>query len=180
MFENSFDILKKNGVTLEKGLSLEELLFIESFYKIKFPRSLESFLMINVPVSHGFYNWRNMNKDNVEYINKAINFPYEEIYNNANEVYWNDKWGEKPDEDAYSCIVRKKLKNAPKLVPIYSHRYIPIIPEINPPVLSIHGVDIIFYGIDLENYFDIEFGDKKQNSIQLENLPYIDFWSDIM
>ena len=180
MFESIFDILREKGVTLEEGLSLEELQFIENLYKIKFPRSLESFLMLKLPVSHGFYNWRDIKKENEYYINKIINRPYEEISDKANEVYWNDKWGVEPDKDSYSYIVREKLKKAPKLVPIYAHRYMPIIPEINPPVLSIHGVDIIFYGIDLENYFDIEFGDKKQNSIQLENLPYIDFWSDIM
>ena len=180
MFENSFDILREKGVTLDEGLSLEELQFIESFYEIKFPQSLQSFLMLKVPISHGFYNWRDMNKDNVEYIKKIINFPYEEIFNRADEVYWNDNWGVEPDKDGYLYMVREKLRNAPKLVPVYSHRYMPITPEINPPVLSIHGVDVIFYGMDLEDYIDIEFGNKKQTSIQFDKLPFIDFWSDIM
>ena len=53
-------------------------------------------------------------------------------------------------------------------------------PERNPPVLSIHGVDVICYGTDLEEYIDIEFGNKEQRDIQPDKVPYVDFWSDIM
>lgn len=180
MFENSIDLLKEKGVVLDEGLSLEELNFIEKLYKIKFPQSLRMFLMLNVPISNGFYNWRDTSKDNVEYVNKIIDLPFEGIFNKADEVYWSDSWGVEPDENIYLYSVREKLKKAPRLVPVYSHRYIPIIPEINPPVLSIHGVDIICYGIDLEEYIDIEFGNKKQSSIQFDKVPYIDFWSEIM
>lgn len=180
MFENSFDLLSKKGVILDEGLSLEELQIIENLYKIKFPQSLRSFLMVRVPISNGFYNWRDMNDDNIEYINGIINTPFHEIFNNADEVYWSDNWGEEPKKEAYLCKVREKLRRAPKLVPVCSHRYIPIVTEKNPPIFSIHGVDIICYGIDLEDYIDIEFGNKKQDSIQFDSVPYVDFWSDIM
>ena len=181
MFEKSFDLLSEKGVLFEKGLSYIELQFIENFYQIEFPQSLRNFLMEKVPVSNGFYNWRNMNKDNVEYIKEIIRIPFDRIYNMADEVYWCNDWGYKPDdEEIYLYTVREKLKSAPKLVPIYSHRYIPMILDKNPPILSIYDVDIIYYGIDLEDYINIEFGNKKQVDIQFDIVPHIDFWSDIM
>ncbi len=180
MFEKSFDLLKENGVALDEGLSLEEVQLIEDLYKIRFPQSLRLFLMHNVPISNGFYNWRDTRKENVEYVKRIINLPFEEIYSNADEVYRSDAWGTRPDEDACSFMVRERLKKAPRLIPICSHRYIPVVPEKNPPILSIHGVDVICYGTDLEEYIDIEFGNKEQRDIQLDKVPYIDFWSDIM
>lgn len=50
----------------------------------------------------------------------------------------------------------------------------------NPPILLIHGVDIIYYGKDIEDYFKVEFGEKEQNSIEFENIEPIQFWTDIM
>lgn len=180
MFEKSFDLLSKKGISFDEGLSLEELDYIENLYKIEFPKSLRDFLMYKMPISNGFYNWRNTNKDNVEYLNKVMKLPFDNIYNMANEVYWCDDWGDEPDEEVCSDIIREKFKKAPKLIPIYSHRYIPMISIDNPPIISIHGVDIICYGTDLEEYIDIEFGDKNQDAIQYEKVYHIDFWSDIM
>ncbi|MBE5872323.1 MAG: hypothetical protein E7294_13885 [Lachnospiraceae bacterium] len=181
MFEKSFDLLINEGIILEKGLTLSELQQIERVYQIEFPQSLRNFLMDRVPVSKGFYNWRNFRVENVEYIKKIIKMPFDGIYNLADEVYWCDDWGNEPnDKEIYLHTVREKLMSAPTLLPIYSHRYIPMVSDINPPVFSIHGVDIIIYGADLEDYINIEFGRKKQTDIQFEMVPYIDFWSDIM
>lgn len=50
----------------------------------------------------------------------------------------------------------------------------------NPPVISIHDLDIIYYGENLEDYFNIEFGKKTQDAIRFQNITPIPFWSDIM
>lgn len=55
-----------------------------------------------------------------------------------------------------------------------------MIPEDNPPIISIHDVDIIYYGQNLEDYFEVEFGGKEQGKIEFENINPIPFWSDIM
>ena len=36
----------------------------------KFPTSLREFLMIALPISRGFYNWRNIQDDNIQFIKK--------------------------------------------------------------------------------------------------------------
>lgn len=137
--------------------------------------------MIALPISNGFYNWRNFQDVNVEFIKTIINQPYFDIYNMAKEVYWCEDWGEEPeDEMIYLKEVRKRLKKAPKLVPIYAHRYMPIVLDENPPVISVHNVDLIYYGENLDDYFDIEFGKKEQNTIKLKKITPISFWSDIM
>ena len=52
--------------------------------------------------------------------------------------------------------------------------------EDNPPVISIHDIDIIYYGQNLEDYFKVEFGVKEHRMIDYKNINPIPFWSDIM
>lgn len=181
MYENILNMMKKQGVEFEKGLTLDELEQIEKIYQIKFPNSLKNFLMTALPISNGFYNWRNIQNDNIRFIKKILNKPFSDVYNMAREVYWCDNWGKDPeDEKIIEEEVRKRLKKAPILLPIYAHRYIPIILDENPPVISIHDVDVIYYGKDLEDYFNIEFGKKIQDTIEFQKVLPISFWSDIM
>ena len=56
----------------------------------------------------------------------------------------------------------------------------PMVMDKTPPVLSLHGLDIIYYGKNLEDYLRVEFGDKSQNEIEFDSIPHIPFWSDIM
>ena len=80
--------------------------------------------------------------------------------------------------NCFATEVKNRLKNAPKLVPIYAHRYMPVISSENPPVISIHGADIIYMGENLVEYFNIEFGDRRQDTIK--SIIPIPFWTDIM
>jgi hypothetical protein len=175
------DLLKEKKIEFENGLTVDEVVQIEKIYGIVFPMSLRDFLMTALPVSKGFYNWRNREQGNVEYIKNMINQPIRYIMDMPEEVYWCEDWGEEPkDEDNFKSEVRKRLKMAPKLVPVYSHRYIPMLSSENVPIISVHGVDIIYYGEDIEDYFKVEFGDKEQNAINFENIKPIPFWTDIM
>ena len=63
---------------------------------------------------------------------------------------------------------------------IYAHRYIPVYLDENPPVISVMGVDIIFYGENLAEYFKVEFGEKKHTEINCQKINPIPFWSDII
>ena len=146
IYEESIKLLKRQGVEFETGLTVEEIAKIEDIYIIKFPKSLKEFLMMVLPISKGFFNWRNLNQDNVMFIKKIINRPIEDVYEFAEEVYWCDDWGKEPENEIdIVLIVRERLKSAPKLIPVYGQRYIPMIPEDNPPIISIHDIDIIYY-----------------------------------
>lgn len=181
MFEKSIDILIGRGVRMDRGLTMDEIILIEKQYNISIPGSLKNFYMEALPISKGFYNWRSKNIRDVEMIKTAINRPFLAIYTMAEDVYWCESWGEEPYEKKELCQeVRKRLENAPKLIPIYSHRYMPILLDDNPPILSIHDLDIVYYGEDLEDYLNIEFGGKKQNDIHFGNIARVPFWSDIM
>ena len=62
-YEKSINLLKAKGIEFETGLTGVEMEKIESTYKIEFPKSLKMFLMAVLPVSRGFYNWRNFDED---------------------------------------------------------------------------------------------------------------------
>lgn len=174
-------ILKRANVLFEDGLSLNEVVEIERIYDISFPKSLKNLLMTVLPVSTGFYNWRNTEISNIDFIKSVIYQPVKYIDEMPHEIYWCEQWGEEPkDEDTFNNEVRKRLKQAPKLIPIFLHRYMPILEEADPPVLSIHGSDIIFMGKNLKDYMNVEFGYKKQNEIQFSNIKPIRFWTDLM
>jgi hypothetical protein len=97
--------------------------------------------------------------------------------------FWIRDWGPKPDvlQEAFQ-IARKLVKQAPPLIPVFSHRFLPAEPATaGNPVLSVYQTDIIYYGIDLASYFANEFefppashgnGDKSPRRIR--------FWSDII
>lgn len=181
MYTNILKVLKENNVKFEDGLTMYEISKIEKTYDFSFPKSLQELFMVALPVSAGFYNWRNKEEKNVSFIKSVINQPVNDIERMPHEIYWCDDWGEEPDdENIFISELNKKLKKAPKVIPIYSHRYMPITNEVNPPIISIYGGDIIYMGKNLEDYIEIEFGSKNQSEIDCSNIKHISFWSDLM
>ena len=181
MYKRSIDLLKNCGIKFESGLTIEEMLKIEKLYAIKFPKSLRDFLKEELPISEGFYNWRNFELNNIEFIKKMIYKPLKDIDDLAEEVYWCEEWGEEPiSTEDKAKSVRTRLKNAPILLPFFSHGYIPVILDDNPPVISVHGIDIIYYGENIEDYLEAEFGRKEQAEINFQRISPIPFWSEIM
>lgn len=176
MWNSSISLLKRRGVKLEAGLTAQEIAQIEATYNIRFPQSLRQFLMAALPVSEGFYNWRNLGS--MDSIKAAIQAPKAGIL--ACDVSWCDQWGEKPEEAETEKIIRERLEAAPVLLPVYGHRYMPMLPDDNPPIVSVHGTDVIYYGETLADYFAVEFGGKKQREIDTDKIKTIPFWSDIM
>ncbi|MCL2083610.1 MAG: hypothetical protein FWH04_10345 [Oscillospiraceae bacterium] len=180
--------LKTKGVSFTQGMSLEEIGKIEGFYSITFPDELKHFYSIELPTSNGFYNWRDTSDSNVALIRGVINRPIEglqeELKDNFqdNDSFWCDKWGEKPNEiKKANEIMLKHYNNAPKLIPVCLHRYIPFVDGIkSTPVFSIMGTDVIYYGENLISYLEMEFDLRKRSDLIQDNCKYIDFWSDLL
>lgn len=85
------------------------------------------------------------------------NTPCDECIPNSD--YWLEKLGEMPKiYKKRQEIIIKEYQKAPKIIPIYSHRFMPDIKEKFPPILSIHYSDIVYYGKNLNEYFMCEFG----------------------
>ena len=156
IWEKSLRRPMPHNITFARGLTRDEISTIELRYNIHFPKSLRNFLMQALPVSNGFYNWRDSSAENVRYIKEAIARPMEALKELA------------------------EASKAPVLIPVYAHRYMPMVDTENPPILSVHGTDIIYYGENLLDYLDVEFGTKKQEDIAFDRIQPVPFWSEIM
>jgi len=170
--------LNKQGVCFDKGLTKREIVELEELYGIKFPPDLIALYSIAVPILNGFINWRDFSENNVIYIKEKICRPQEDIICEiCNGEFWCDSWGDGLTE---KTSMLKNIKESPKLIPIYAHRYIPMKPfEENNPVFSVYHTDIIYYGENLKDYFQREFFGKK-DYIKYADIKKIEFWSDFV
>lgn len=171
-----FGELSSKGVAISQGLSDEEISRIERTHDLSFPPDLRDLLQFALPISEGFPNWRRgwiakpiiqwqdrtpiLRGHNLVPIQEQLARPADGIcFDIEHASFWMEEWGPKPDDlDAALAVARKKLAQVPKLIPVYSHRFLPTEPcDSGNPVLSVHQTDIIYYGFDLASYFAHEF-----------------------
>jgi hypothetical protein len=101
------------------------------------------------------------------------------VFDVHNNVFWPASWGERPDDPGdREHRARVNLARVPRLVPIYSHRYLTVDPEYRPsPVFSVHQADVIYYGDDLLDYVAHEC--KVPPLHPLPGRAHAPFWSDL-
>ena len=87
MFLKVIQMLKNNGIKFNAGLTQSELEKIYEIYKIKFPLSLKSFLTTALPVSDGFYDWRDFSSGNVAKIKNMMQHFYDFVKSASFEEY---------------------------------------------------------------------------------------------
>lgn len=189
-YKNIIERLTSKEVVFENGMSQSEIDDTEKLYNITIPIELTYLYALALPVSDGFYNWRDRSNDNIEKIKRALEAPIIGLQSSLkNEFqrssdpfqdFWYEGWGEKPRDFKTACeVLLKRYNDAPKLVPIYSHRYMPCIKDnTRLPVFSLMESDIICYGENLIAYFEIEFGFKKYSD--MSECQYVEFWSDLL
>ncbi len=175
----SFFISK--NVEIQDGLTNGEIGCAEDLYGIFFPPEYRRMLEQVVPVCRGFYNWRDYSESNVELIKNMLAWPYDSIRKEIKYIDWHPQWGDPPKERRdQQSIILQKLEKAPRMIPVYAHRYIPMLEEDELPVFSIYGADSICYGSDLDEYLEIEFREKQQNHINWPQVKHIPFWSEVI
>jgi hypothetical protein len=181
MFTETIARLSKKGVLFSEGLLPAEITKIEELYDLRFPQDLASFYQTALPVSRGFYRWNDFSDENVAFIKAVLNIPAADIREVLDEIDWCEDWGEEPSDFVKRCrLIVERLSRAPKLIPIFLHRYMSIdYPEGNP-VFSVHGSDIIYYGGNLEEYLDVEFDLKAYQDIAFDQIRKAEFWSDLI
>jgi len=104
------------------------------------------------------------------------------LFDVENNNFWLKSWGEKPSglEDKL-LIAKKQMEAVPKLIPIMGHRYIPSEPnETGNPIYSVYQMDIIIYGENLWEYFELEFRKKQYSDIEFYLIKEVLFWHDII
>lgn len=173
-------LLESQDIRLEKGLSNSEILAIESKFGVTLPPDLKVFLQVVLPASHGFVNWWEglIFTDTAQAILQRLNAPLHGLlFDVKNAQFWHDSWGEKPQDLANRLQTATHFyQSYPKLIPLYSHRYIPSHPqESGNPIFSVYQTDVIYYGKDLADYFQHEF--TPHHGYDFEAYKYIPFWS---
>ena len=154
-------MLTAEGVEFDRGLTNKEVEQIERIFAFKFPPPLEQFLKFKLPVTKRFCNWRLALNDQ-QYAKKMqarLDWPVNGIlFDVEYNDFWHPDWAVKPiDWEACVTLVKAEVARYPKLIPIYSHRYLPALDDKEYPVLSVYQTDIIYYGCNLVDYLHGEF-----------------------
>jgi hypothetical protein len=103
-----------------------------------------------------FYNWlidKEALQGQWEGLAEGLQFDIE------HDGLWVPSWGQKPSTvTAQRARVGELVAAAPRLIPVYAHRYLLAEPCVEGnPVFSISQSDMIVYGPDLRRYFLVEF-----------------------
>jgi hypothetical protein len=157
----------------EPGYTAAELEDAQARFGLRFPPDLHALLRrARMP---GALDWT---RDD-EKIRAMLAWPLEGILFDVEEAHlWWPEWGERPAEpEARAAVVAAVIADAPKLIPLFAHRYLPEEPfEAGNPVFSVYQSDIIFYGSNLPGYIANEFSDPR--NYVLGPMKHIRFWSD--
>jgi hypothetical protein len=185
---------RREPIRFEPGLTDAEVARTEETYGFRFPADLRALLQRVLPLqdppppypwnvsateetplrSH-FPDWRH---ESEESLRERLDRPLEGILWHVRHGEWRDWWGPQPS-DLESAVetVRGLVAAAPRLIPIFGHRYLPSPPtDAGNPVFSVLETDIIYYGYDLADYLAAEFFLPRPDSAA--NRPrVIPFWA---
>jgi len=168
------------SVAFAPGLSNTEVRAAEDRFGFHFPPDLRRFLQSALPTGERFPNWRDLDS---AALRRQLEGPIDGcLFDVRKNVFWMESWGARPstaDEAAVQAAVH--LNSAPKLIPIYSHRYMCEVPtgEGNP-ILSVSQTDIIYYGLDLADYLWREFFSTPAERCVGISGADVPFWSEVM
>jgi len=184
--------LKIKGMKFSEKLSENDLDQIEQTYEILLPKSLRAFYRYGIPYSEHkqervwqqYPRWTDFSAENIANIKKRMRRPVYELLFDIADGYWLSSWGNRPEstDEAIIKYLDVAKHTAPQLIPIFSHRYMPLLAGVDdPPIISAVGIDIIYYGNTLHEYVSNEFlrsdGD---NLIVSDNCTNIPFWSEVI
>jgi hypothetical protein len=178
--------LESVGFQFAQGLGQSEFTEIEAYFGFRFPPDLRTFLAAGVPVSQvnrapSFPRWDDW-RAHIDYILDRLQWPFEGMcFDIEHAEFWMPDWEPKPSSlvDAFA-IAKRHVNAAPILIPIYGHRHMPDRPhERANPVFSVYQTDIIYYGVDLADYFDHEFLRPAPRRTLPRAPRQIELWSDI-
>lgn len=197
----------QQGTRWLSGLREQDIATIEQQYQVRFPPDYRLFLQMlhsidrplvgaryrddgtMIPMTApSFYHWQ---KD-TEALQRAYAWLVEGLAFDAEyNDWWPQSWGTKPGTPgAQEARVRELVNAAPKLIPVFGHRYLLAEPCMaGNPVFSIYQSDIIVYGVDLHDYFLTEFGTligggnaygSQLTQEQYEAYLSIPFWGELL
>jgi hypothetical protein len=177
---------------IEPGLTDEEFSRIEGEFGFEFADDHWAFLAAGLPVNRGlppkqpgvisthpspWPDWRNAHADALR---AFLAWPVEgTLFDVAHNRFWHDSWGSRPSETkAAAEVAEQRLAVVPQM--IYGHRYLPEGRGVfGHPVLSMYQTDVIYYGLDLADYIDAEFGRRDAPRPEAPAAT-VEFWRDLV
>lgn len=124
--QSAADVLRQHPEVahLEAGLSDSEIAGVEERFGFTFPPDLRALLQYALPIGPRFLNWRN--DDSSDLISR-LKVPLEGIWFDVeHNDFWVAEWGVKPADPVMRFqVVKGVVDAAPRLIPIYIHRFIP-------------------------------------------------------
>ncbi|MGW1062088.1 hypothetical protein [Micromonospora rubida] len=144
---------------------------IERTYGFEFADDHRAFLAAGLPVNVPFepeegvsYAWERPWPDwrdgDPAAVREQLEWPVDGVlFDVEQHAVWPATWGDHPaGRDEALETARLKLAQAPRLMPVYGHRFLPAgHGTLGHPVLSVWQTDIIYYGMDLADYIHQEF-----------------------
>ncbi|BCJ55157.1 hypothetical protein Asp14428_66320 [Actinoplanes sp. NBRC 14428] len=143
---------------IRPGLSGAELDAVEKEFGFSFADDHRAFLAAGLPTGRGWPDWRDGDRDQLR---EKLALPVEGVlFDVLENDFWYEGWGPRPAAPGTAlAVARGFLVTAPRLIPVYSHRYLPAgRGGSGHPVLSVMQTDVILYGADLADYLRREFG----------------------
>jgi len=167
----------QRGTRWMGGLSEEQIEQIERRWSLRFPPDYRLFLRVLHAVDRptlgalynddspsrlipskrpSFCNWltdEEALQGRFDWLAEGLQFDVE------HNRLWLASWGAKPSTlSAQNECVRALVAAAPRMIPVFGHRYLLAEPcQSGNPVFSIYQSDIVVYGQDLRTYFLREF-----------------------
>ena len=166
---------RKDGRLWAEGYTQSELDDAQAKYDLVFPPDLIALFRDRRPVRG--YDWRSDDKE----IREMLKWPLEGLlFDFENNGLWWPEWGPRPTTPAGRAdVLTKVVSAAPKMIPLVSHRYLPAEPhEPGNPVFSVYQADTIYYGANLMDYFEREWGNADRP--WPKKIKHIRFWSDLV
>ncbi|MEU8928764.1 hypothetical protein AB0D30_02620 [Streptomyces sp. NPDC048409] len=175
----------------EPGLTDAEFRRIEREFGFEFADDHRSFLAAGLPVnippedgqtwSRPWPEWRSGDSDSLR---EQLAWPVEGVLLDVgHHTFWHEGWGERPADGTEALeTARHHLAEAPVLVPVYAHRYLPAgRGSFGHPVLSMWQTDFIYYGLDLADYMHREFdGARGEVDESWNPQATVPFWRDLL
>jgi hypothetical protein len=163
---------------IRPGLTGGELDAIEAEFAFSFADDHRAFLAAGLPTGRGWPDWRAGDR---AALRQRLALPVEGVlFDVGQNDFWYDGWGPRPAQDgAALAVARSGLVTAPRMIPVYSHRYLPAGRDrAGHPVLSIYQADVVCYGADLVGYLCAEFGLGERAPQPCR--PTVEFWSRLV
>jgi hypothetical protein len=159
------------------GYTQDELDAAQERFGLRFPPDLVALFRERRPLRG--YDWRR----DCDAIARMLRWPLEMLLDDLeSNDFWLPAWGERPAApEARAHRLTALVTAASPLIPLIAHRFLPAEPHAaGNPVISMYGIDTVYYGANLADYFDREFTPGAQLKPMGPPIRKIPFWSDLI